>query len=62
MKKFYKSPKTVIVETEVENMICCSCIHNCIGTKCGCGCKGWTDDEIQIDDQIYNKEQACEEV
>lgn len=44
--KPYKKPESKVIKIESTNILCCSCVHDCVGTQCNCGCKGWVDDDI----------------
>lgn len=37
----YIKPTMKEVKMEPQTMIACSCNHECVGTVCNCGCKGW---------------------
>lgn len=49
-KKIYNKPLITIINLQYNSMINCSCIHDCIGTECNCGCKGWKN----IDEEEYD--------
>lgn len=51
----YIKPEITVIKMEPTHVVCCSCTHNCIGTECGCGCKGWTDEKMN-DFNVFEEE------